>query len=132
MITSSEPYFEEIHFSIQECHKQSELECLKKYFIAKSSVCGSGCRPYQKLGGPQSKLLYSHSSVAVIRVSRTRIMFHTPGPKASHAFGLNPPNQLVIGYHWLTFLNQVRNNLCSQFTMNVEYKIDHASKSEEK
>ena len=27
-------------------------------------------------------------------------------PQASDAFGLNPPSQLVIGYHWLTFLNQ--------------------------
>ena len=27
------------------------------------------------------------------------------------AFGLNPPSQLVIGYDWLAFLNQVRKNL---------------------
>ena len=32
-------------------------------------------------------------------------------PQATHAFGLNPPNQLVIGYHWLALLNQVRKNL---------------------
>ena len=30
------------------------------------------------------------------------------GPQAPDAFGLNPPSQLAIGYHWLTFLNQVR------------------------
>ena len=28
-------------------------------------------------------------------------------PQAPHAVGLNPPSQLVIGYHWLAFLNQV-------------------------
>ena len=36
---------------------------------------------------------------------------HNPhrGPccQAPAAFGLNPPSQLVIGYHWLTLLNQV-------------------------
>ena len=29
-------------------------------------------------------------------------------PQAPDAFGLNPPTQLVLGYHWLAFLNQVR------------------------
>ena len=27
--------------------------------------------------------------------------------QAPDAFGLNPPSQLVLGYHWLVFLNQV-------------------------
>ena len=27
--------------------------------------------------------------------------------QASNAFELNPPSQLVIGHHWLAFLNQV-------------------------
>ena len=31
--------------------------------------------------------------------------------QAPDAFGLNPPSQLVIGNHWLAFLNQVRKNL---------------------
>ena len=31
--------------------------------------------------------------------------------QASNNFGLNPTSQLVIGYHWLAFLNQVRKNL---------------------
>ena len=30
-------------------------------------------------------------------------------PQALDTFGWNIPSQLVIGYHWLTFLNQVRN-----------------------
>ena len=30
---------------------------------------------------------------------------------SSDAFGLHPPSQLVIGYHWLAFLNQFRKNL---------------------
>ena len=37
---------------------------------------------------------------------------HTPpGATPSQApndFGLNPPSQLVLGYHWLAFLNRVR------------------------
>ena len=40
--------------------------------------------------------------------------FHTPHrglrPQALKAFGLNPHSQLVIGYHWLAFLHQVRKN----------------------
>ena len=32
-------------------------------------------------------------------------------PQASDTFGLNPTSQLVIGYHWLAFLNQIRTNL---------------------
>ena len=45
-------------------------------------------------------------------------------------FGFNPPSNLVIGYHWLAFLNQVHKILASpQFTTNVEYKIDHISKT---
>ena len=31
-----------------------------------------------------------------------------------NAFGLNSPNQLVIRYHWLAFLNQVRNESKTQ------------------
>ena len=49
----------------------------------------------------------------------------TPG---TDAFGLNPPSQLVIGYHWLAFPNQVCKK--SQFTIHVEYKIDCISKTE--
>ena len=48
-------------------------------------------------------------------------------PQAPDAFGLNTPNQLVIGYHWLAFLNQARKN--PQFTTIIEYKIDHISKT---
>ena len=29
-------------------------------------------------------------------------------PQAPNAFGLNPPSQLVVGYLWLAFLDQVR------------------------
>ena len=32
-------------------------------------------------------------------------------PQSPDAFGLNPPSQLDLGYHWLAFLNQVRRNL---------------------
>ena len=34
-----------------------------------------------------------------------------PCSHAWYAFGLNPPSQLVIGYHWLAFLNLVHKNL---------------------
>ena len=42
--------------------------------------------------------------------------------------------QLVIGYHWLAFLNQVHKqsktqSTGSQFTRNFEYKIDHISET---
>ena len=47
----------------------------------------------------------------------------TPGPDA---FRLNSSSQLVIGYHWFAFLNQVPKN--PKFTTNVEYKINHNSK----
>ena len=51
-------------------------------------------------------------------------------PQAPDVFGLKPPSQLVIGYHWLAFLNQIRKNvLRAQFTSNVVYKIDHISKT---
>ena len=32
-------------------------------------------------------------------------------PQALDTFGLNPHSQLIIVYHWFTFLNQVRKNL---------------------
>ena len=39
--------------------------------ISLSSNRGNGCRPYQRLGGPRSRVdIYSHSSVAVFRMSR--------------------------------------------------------------
>ena len=44
-------------------------------------------------------------------------------PQAPDAFGLNPFSQLVIGYHWYIYY------LGPQFTTNVEYKIDHISKT---
>ena len=51
--------------------------------------------------------------------------------QALDPFGLNPPSQLVMGYRWLGFLNQVRKNyLKSKFTTNFEYKIDRISKIE--
>ena len=31
-------------------------------------------------------------------------------PHTLGAFGLNLPSQVVIGYHWLEFLNQIRRN----------------------
>ena len=31
-------------------------------------------------------------------------------PPAPDGFGLNPPSQLIIDYHWLALLNQVRKN----------------------
>ena len=31
--------------------------------------------------------------------------------QAPDTFRLNPPSQLIIGYHWLAFLNQVHKNL---------------------
>ena len=36
-------------------------------------------------------------------------------PQALDTFGLNHPCKLVIGYHWLSFLNQVRKTLCPNF-----------------
>ena len=39
---------------------------------------------------------------------RKKFMLGRLGPQAPHAFGLNPPIQLVIGYHWLVFLKRVR------------------------
>ena len=33
------------------------------------------------------------------RVLRSQVLYR---------FGLNPPSQLIIGYHWLAFLDQVR------------------------
>ena len=55
----------------------------------------------------------------------------TPRPQAPDAFGLNIPSQLVFGHHWLAFHNQVRKNLQvpDKVTTNVEYKIYHISKS---
>ena len=50
---------------------------------------------------------------------------HTPHrrlrPQALDAFGLNPHSQLVAGFHWLAFLNQVRKNL-SNFFKNFSTK----------
>lgn len=45
-------------------------------------------------------------------------------PLAPDVFGLNARSQLVIGYQWLAFLNQVLKNLF-QFSKNFEYKIEH-------
>ena len=49
--------------------------------------------------------------------------------QAPDTFGLNPPSHLVIGYHWLAFLNQVCKRRSPQFTRNFVYKIDHISKT---
>ena len=35
----------------------------------------------------------------------------SPTPRPRMLFGLNAPSQLVIGYHWLAFENQIRKNL---------------------
>ena len=35
---------------------------------------------------------------------------HPAPTQAQDVFGLNRPSQLVIGHHWLAFLNQVRKN----------------------
>ena len=40
---------------------------------------------------------------------------------------LNLPTQLVIGYHWLTFLNQARKISGVSIQYDVDYKIDHIS-----
>ena len=55
--------------------------------------------------------------------------------QASDAFGLHPPSQLVLGYHWLAFLNQICKNcyfekVSSSLLTTVEYKIDYISKTE--
>jgi len=47
-------------------------------------------------------ILYWNSEIYYVRLAPT------PGSGAS---GLNPRSQLVIGYHWLGFLNQVSINL---------------------
>ena len=49
-------------------------------------------------------------------------MFVGPDPQAPDRFGLNPPSQLVIGYHWLAFLNQVleqSNSQCLQNSLDI-------------
>ena len=53
----------------------------------------------------------------------------SPGILSSGPYSLRfiPPCQLVIGYHWLAFLNQVRKE--SQFIKKFENKIDHISKA---
>ena len=55
-------------------------------------------------------------------------IFSAPGPDA---FGLNPSNKLVLGYHWIAFLNQFigSKNLVSVHYEPLEYKIDHISKT---
>ena len=68
-----------------------------------------------------------------------------PSPPGPDAFVLNPPRHLVIGYHWLAFLNQVRNqaqtnslqmlntkflkSIISQKLKTVEKKIPRTKKS---
>ena len=63
---------------------------------------------------------------------------HTPQrglrPQAPDAFGMNPPSQLAIGCHCLTFLKssltvEARSRLSPQYNRNFEYKIDHISKT---
>ena len=49
-------------------------------------------------------------------------------PQAQDTFGMNPLCQQVIGYHWLAFLNQVRN----QFITNVGTKSTISQKLEKK
>ena len=47
---------------------------------------------------------------------------------ASDAFGLNPARQLVIGYHWLAFLNQIFKNLQVPETLNKNFVEQKNSK----
>ena len=52
--------------------------------------------------------------------------------QAPDAFRLNPRRQLVIGYYWLAFLNQVgkdSQSSKSQFSKNFQYKINHIPKT---
>ena len=66
-------------------------------------------------------------------VLKLKIVFMLGGlrPQAPAVFGLNPPSQVVIRYHWLAFLNQVRKNrqFPSSLLTTVDYKIDHISKT---
>ena len=57
---------------------------------------------------------------------RMLVGFTYVSPQAPDAFGLNPPSQLVLRYHWLAFLNLVlgSKSLSSLLTI-VYYKIDH-------
>ena len=48
--------------------------------------------------------------VWVLDEFRKEILWGELRLQAPDAYGLNPPNQLVIGIHWLALLNQVRKN----------------------
>ena len=68
--------------------------------------------------------------------SRKKIISGGPVPlnlcQTPDISGLNPPNQLLIGYHWLAFQNKVRKNILRpQFTINDEWKNNHTSKTKE-
>ena len=48
-----------------------------------------------------------------LRLPKPPVFVRELRPQAPNAFGLNRPSQLILGYHWLAFLNQVWNNLSS-------------------
>ena len=78
--------------------------------------------------------LYNNYASRVLNQNNNIKMYiknRCPGPQAPDGFGLNPPSQLVIGYHWLTFLNQVRRNLsliyCKCRVQNRIYLVNQIS-----
>ena len=62
---------------------------------------------------------FHKKNVLKILGEKIDIFFCVRSVWATDASGLNPPTQLVIGYHWLAFLNQVRKNL-SEFFKNLD------------
>ena len=64
----------------------------------------------------RSKLVWDPPR-AVSLISMVGPVHHTTHrelcPQTPGAFGLNPSSELVIGYHWLAFLNQARKYLKS-------------------
>ena len=63
---------------------------------------------HERGGGGQRRNLPSKKNVHQNR-SKEKLFNGVP-PPGLEAFRWNPPSQLFIGYHWLAFLNQVRNH----------------------
>ena len=75
------------------------------------------------------KIIWNVCKKKVIKIGAKKKFVRKALPPSSEIFRLNPHSQLVIGYHWLTFLNHVCKQSKSQFTRNFEHKFDHILKT---
>ena len=84
-------------FSYISDNSKKKINLVEKMFFGEKKLCYGGSAPLNHLGS--WGFLVSHTHCWGLH------------PQTPNPFGWNHPSQLVIGYHWLVFLNQVCKNM---------------------